>query len=167
MFMRQKKRYRTFVYVALVATLCLLIIALLWPKEAPFEEKGIEAGAEVGEAEKTDDSAEKNSSQDGSRESSGNEGKIDNNENPEESGSNGIQEEESGIGSDIMSYYVVRKSGSLISVFFNDGKGNEVKLEDTEILYELLTPEDQLAFDEGIKASSQEELSALLQDFES
>ena len=42
-----------------------------------------------------------------------------------------------------------------------------VQLETTEILYDLLGTEDQKLFDEGIPVKNQEELSALLQDFES
>ena len=34
MFTRQKKNYRIFVYAALVITLCILVAALMWPKEA-------------------------------------------------------------------------------------------------------------------------------------
>ena len=64
-------------------------------------------------------------------------------------------------------YYVVRRNGDIISVFFSDEKGQEIELETTGIVYELLTPEDQKRFDEGIKAESQEQLSSLLQDFES
>ena len=41
-----------------------------------------------------------------------------------------------------------------------------VQLETTEILYEMLGPEDQNLFDQGIRINSQEELSILLQDFE-
>ena len=40
-------------------------------------------------------------------------------------------------------------------------------LEDTEIIYEVLSMEDQKLFDEGITVKNQEELAVLLQDFES
>ena len=40
MFTRQKKNYRTFIYCALIVTICLLIGALLWPKDvSPQVEK--------------------------------------------------------------------------------------------------------------------------------
>ena len=71
------------------------------------------------------------------------------------------------ISSGLHSYYVVRKDGSNVSVFFVDEKGNQVKLEDTDIVYDVLTPDDQKSFDEGITVADQEELAALLQDFES
>ena len=65
------------------------------------------------------------------------------------------------------SYYLVRKDGTEISLFFVNNNGKEMKLEDTEIEYEFLMPEDQAAFEKGVKVESQEELAALLQDFES
>ena len=65
------------------------------------------------------------------------------------------------------SYYLVRKDGTEISLFFVNNNGKEIKLEDTEIEYEFLMPEDQAAFEKGVKVESQEELAALLQDFES
>lgn len=48
-----------------------------------------------------------------------------------------------------------------------DESGKQVKLENTDILYEFLPPDDQKSFDQGIKVATQEELAALLQDFES
>ena len=34
MFTRQKKNYRIFIYAALIITLCILVVALMWPKTA-------------------------------------------------------------------------------------------------------------------------------------
>ncbi len=50
---------------------------------------------------------------------------------------------------------------------FPAAAGSEVKLETTDILYDLLPLDDQKAFEEGVKVNTQEELAALLQDFES
>ena len=65
------------------------------------------------------------------------------------------------------SYYIVLKEGDAVSVFFVDSKGDKIKLEDTEILYDLLTVEDQQRFDKGIVIKNQEQLASLLQDYES
>ena len=73
----------------------------------------------------------------------------------------------SDISEETQSYYVVRKDGSQICVYFSSGSGSEVKLETTDILYDLLPLDDQKAFEEGVKVNTQEELAALLQDFES
>ena len=71
------------------------------------------------------------------------------------------------ISEEAQSYYVVRKDGSQICVYLASGSGSEVKLETTDILYDLLPLDDQKAFEEGVKVNTQEELAALLQDFES
>mgnify|MGYP002169651817 CR=1 FL=1 len=65
------------------------------------------------------------------------------------------------------SYYLVKKAGDAIKVFFVDKSGNEVELETTNIIYDVLGFEDQRLFEEGYKVGSQEELAMLLQDFES
>ena len=54
----------------------------------------------------------------------------------------------------------------MISVLFITEDGTQVKLEDTEIVYEVLPPEDQANFDKGIVVEEQEDLNTLLQDFE-
>ena len=60
----------------------------------------------------------------------------------------------------------MKKSGDAISVFFITEDGKQIKLEDTEIIYDLLPQEDQRNFDVGIVLEEQEQLSSLLQDFE-
>ena len=147
MFTRQKKNYRVFVYSLLVVTLCLLIASLLWPKDSVPEENRVNAQSETeekpSEAENENEPIEKD---------------------PQVSGE--IQQNED-MSQNSQSYYIVRKDGDSICVFFCSEDGSEVKLEETEILYDLLPAEDQKAFEEGIRAEGQEELAALLQDFES
>ncbi len=151
MFARRKKNYRTFIYAALIVTLCLLIIALLWPKDAPADGKEVKVSTdtEVSDNEKTN-----NDEVTKPKKNIDTESPVDDKQNTDISDQGG-------------SYYLVRKDGENISVYFVDEKGNEVKLEATDILYEFLPPDDQLAFEKGVKVNSQEELAALLQDFES
>lgn len=164
MFTRQRRNYRIFVYAALITTLCVLVAALMWPKEPESAENGhIKAGTEanadsrgdgegsVGDKKEHVDSDGKNDDKDG--DGLGNGEDFVNGDKPVVSD-----------GKD--TYYVVRRNGDRISVFFSAENGEEIELETTDILYELLTPEDQKIFDEGIKAESQEELSSILQDFE-
>ena len=47
MFTRQKKNYKTFVYVALIIMLCILIVALMWPKEAEPSNNDVKTGTNV------------------------------------------------------------------------------------------------------------------------
>lgn len=158
MFTRQKKNYRIFVYTALVITLCLLVAALFWPKDStPQDDAQVNAQTETGqEGQEQQEQIQDSGSDDGgsAAEQTGGSGDGDVMENDD-------------ISSGLHSYYVVRKDGSNVSVFFVDEKGNQVKLEDTDIVYDVLTPDDQKSFDEGITVADQEELAALLQDFES
>ena len=158
MFTRQKKNYRIFVYTALVITLCLLVAALFWPKDStPQDDAKVNAQTETGqEGQEQQEQIQDSGSDDGgsAAEQTGGSGDGDVRENDD-------------ISSGLHSYYVVRKDGSNVSVFFVDEKGNQVKLEDTDIVYDVLTPDDQKSFDEGITVADQEELAALLQDFES
>lgn len=152
MFTKQKKNYRTFVYTALVITLCLLITALLWPTEDSGENNMVNAKTEI--QVDGNDKVDKDHGNGQVESPSENDDKLEENQN-------------SDISREKESYYIVRKDGSRISVYFINEDGNEVKLETTEILYDLLTTEDQKAFKEGIRIDTQEDLAALLQDFES
>ena len=148
MFTRQKKNYRVFVYTALIITVCLLAAALLWPADDPAA--GTEAAADTAAETETPEKEE-----------------IPSADEPADSEKHEEDVNERGITQNSQSYYIVRSDGDGISVFFVSPDGEEVRLEDTDIIYELLPPEDQNSFDEGIKAESQDQLASLLQDFES
>lgn len=188
MFTQKRKNYRTFIYTAIIITLCFLIIAIAWPSE-PSEKDGYSAGQQV--------SAGVSSENGGSNEGSTPEGNAygnnsddtdddsdDFNDDDQNGGTyfngddfdddeygddedNFPPSENSDITGESQSYYLVKKAGESIKVFFVDHSGNEVELETTSILYEMLSYEDQALFDQGYKVSSQEELAVLLQDFES
>ncbi len=145
MFSKRRKNYRVFVVTALVISICILIIAILWPEAPSNEGENINANAQT--------NMEENSV---TKESTAN------NETPEEVSN----QEETGTSYNDKTYYIVKKYGDVISVFFVTEDGQQVKLEDTEIIYDLLTPEDQSNFERGIVVEEQEKLSSLLQDFE-
>ena len=151
MFTRNKRDYRTFIFSAVIVMLILLVIALAWP--VPEEEAEAMDGTKQSLPAGKEDAVEKEDSPD------------------EESGTEDFAENPSVEDSDMHvqnpSYYLVKRAGDQIAVFFCEGDGTMVQLETTEILYELLGTEDQKLFDEGIPVKNQEELSALLQDFES
>ena len=164
MFTRNKKNYRTFLYSAIVVTLCLLVIALAWPvKEVNDDPSGEQDAIVTNENSQTEDgdSEEVPAETDTSDPS----GTDQHGENSSTSGNHGS--EETNISENGESYYLVKRAGEQIIVYFCDGSGETVPLETTQILYEVLGPEDQKLFDEGIKVNSQEELGVLLQDFES
>ena len=170
MFARKPKRnYRAGALASVILCLCILIAVLAWPESPVEEDTGYD---DRGDSYiQSDDSVSQ-----GDR--YGEENEIESNEDedflpgmangslsslPEENLSE--NEENSMIHSET-SYYLVKKAGDVIVVFFCDASGNMVQLETTGILYGMLGPEDQKLFDVGIRIESQEELGILLQDFE-
>lgn len=143
MFSRQKRNYRVFIYAALVVAICVLIVLLFWPKEPDdviYQENNSTTGVKE---EHTYDYDE------------------DMNMTDKEETDDVVSKEE------LESYYLVKKDGDLIKVFFSDKYGDLIELEDTGIIYDLLPVEDQSRFEEGIKINTQEELSSLLMNYES
>lgn len=65
------------------------------------------------------------------------------------------------------SYYLVKNDNNIIKVYFYDTQGKCTLLEETNIMYEILSEVDQSRFDTGVKLSSREELNKLIMDYES
>ena len=160
MFTRNKKNYRTFIYAAIVITLCLLVVALAWPQEVPEEKPYGQQDAVI---TNNDPGPKDDDGEDGNGVSDDEDNEVDQNDQPVDN----QLDEENNMSQSGQSYYLVKRAGDQIVVYFCDDSGNTVQLETTQILYELLGPDDQALFDEGIKVESQEELGVLLQDFES
>ena len=172
MFTQKRKNYKTFIYTAIIITLCLLIIAIAWP--APPEEnpsanpdERVNAGlTDNGDEDKDGDGEQtyNNSGAAGSEWGDGDDEDDDGEDNEED---NFPTVEKPNMMTEGQSYYLVKKAGDAIKVFFVDQSGNKVELETTNIIYDVLGLEDQKLFEEGYKVGSQEELAMLLQDFES
>jgi len=64
-------------------------------------------------------------------------------------------------------YYLVKEIDGIIKVFHYDAQGNERLLQNTDISFSLLSESDQQMFSKGVILSVEEELTNLLQDFES
>ena len=169
MFTQKRKNYKTFIYTAIIITLCLLIIAIAWP--APPEDnlsqnpdERVSAGIADNGDEDRDGDGEKTDSYSGVAGSEWEDGDDDGEEEEED---NFPTVEKPNMMTEGQSYYLVKKAGDAIKVFFVDQSGNKVELETTNIIYDVLGLEDQKLFEEGYKVGSQEELAMLLQDFES
>ena len=65
------------------------------------------------------------------------------------------------------SYYLVKYDKDVIRVYFSDQTGKITELEETTIVYETLSEDDQKRFEEGIKLESRNDLNRLLMDYES
>ena len=171
MFTQKRKNYKTFIDTAIIITLCLLIIAIAWP--APPEEnlsanpdERVNAGLTDNGDDDGDEDEEKTDNNGGAAGSEWEDGddyddEVDNDED------NFPIAEKPNMMTEGQSYYLVKKAGDAIKVFFVDQSGTEVELETTSIIYDVLGVEDQKLFEEGCKVGSQEELAMLLQDFES
>lgn len=162
MFTKKRKDYRTFIFITVVITLCLLIIAIAWPTDPEIKQND-DPGTNVNSEQVSENPGQS---------SSGNAGENDNDEDNEddenwEEEDNFPPGEKTNISDEGESYYLVKKAGDAVKVFFVDHSGNEIELEDTNIIYDMLSYDDQALFDQGYKVKSQEELAVLLQDFES
>lgn len=157
---RKKKNYRTFIYSAIIVVLCLLIIVIAWPAETAAQENKDPADSTL-QSEIMNDFPVNGQAEDEDEKENENENDTD----PEDMYEN--DKDNSGITSAASSYYLVKRADGQIKVFFIDELGNQIELETTEIIYEVLGVEDQKLFDEGIVVKNQEELTVLLQDFES
>ena len=56
---------------------------------------------------------------------------------------------------------------NVIKIFFSDETGHLIELEDTSIVYETLSAQDQSRFKEGIKVENRDDLNRLMMDYES
>ena len=64
-------------------------------------------------------------------------------------------------------YYLLKYDNDVIRVYFSDQQGNLTELEETGIVYETLSTEDQQQFIEGIQVENRDALNRLLMDYES
>lgn len=161
MFTKKRKDYRTFIFITIVITLCLLIIAIAWPTDPEIKQND-DPGANVN-SEQISEKPGQNPSVDPNEKT--NDSDDDDEDWDEED--NFPPGEKTNISDESESYYLVKKAGDAVKVFFVDHSGNEIELEDTKIIYDMLSYDDQALFDQGYKVKSQEELAVLLQDFES
>lgn len=148
MFTRKKSLIeRKGFYIALVAILGVgyLITSLLTSPEEPTESKNISAN--VNQTVKQNN----NESEKASEKNNLNSDNIENN----------VQENQSS------EYYLVKESDGIVKVYQYDKNGKENLLRTTDILFSLLSEEDQNLFSEGVVVKTENELLELLQDFES
>lgn len=151
MFSKKKKNYRVILTTALIISICVLIALILWPTSPQTKSNEVNTNVE----------SKSDIDKDGNLNHSDQSTNPQNNHTENSYSDDGASTFEGG-----KSYYIVKKNGDVISVFFITGNGEQIKLEDTEILYETLPIEDQNNFDIGVIVEKQEELASLLQDFE-
>lgn len=153
---RKKKNYRTFIYAALIVFLCLVIVVIAWPEDssvlaADSEQTDLQEQQEDKQTLNAGDFIER----------------IENDLEEDEDEDEQDIPEVADIEEHAETYYLVRREDDRIKVFFVNEEGSEIELETTEIIYDVLGPEDQKLFDAGFRVDTQEQLAVLLQDFES
>ncbi len=175
MFTRQKKKsYQTFLYTAVVVTLCFLVIALLWPQENTEEPDPQTVNAHSGLRQNAEDPDDEDADAHGAQYGGGEDtygddedadGEDAHDGDPDLQDPNAAGHKKDNMTDDPDSYYLVKRADGRIKVFFVNAEGSMIELEDTGIVYEVLGPEDQKLFDEGCRVETQEALAVLLQDF--
>lgn len=147
----RKRNKSGIIAMSVVIIACLIAIAyVLWPKE-PNVDNDITADNQVSTEDQwnNEDTTGNISNEHG------------NNENT------GDNQQDQNIMEETNSYYLLRNDNGVINIYFCDGKGSETFLESTDILYEVLSENDQASFNEGYKVESRDQLFNILQDYES
>ncbi|MHC1722290.1 MAG: hypothetical protein AB9836_03680 [Aminipila sp.] len=154
MFTRKKSLIeRKGFYITLVAILGIgvLITSLLSSPEDATENENISAN--VNQTVKQNNTVKQNDIEND---------KVQKNTNlNSDNNDNNVQENQSS------EYYLVKESDGVIKVYQYDKNGEENLLRTTDILFSLLSEEDQKLFSEGVVVKNENELLELLQDFES
>lgn len=64
-------------------------------------------------------------------------------------------------------YYLLKYDNDVVCVYFSDQQGNLTELEETAIVFETLSTEDQKQLMDGIQVENRDALNRLLMDYES
>ena len=64
-------------------------------------------------------------------------------------------------------YYLLKYDNDVVCVFFSDQQGKLTELEETAIVFETLSTEDQKQLMDGIQVENRDALNRLLMDYES
>lgn len=120
---QKRKNYKTFIYTAIIITLCLLIIAIAWP--APPEDnlsqnpdERVSAGiADNGDEDRDGDGSTDDNNSSDTADSEWEDDDDDDEDNEED---NFPTVEKPNMMTEGQSYYLVKKAGDAIKVFFVD-----------------------------------------------
>ncbi|MGC2872997.1 hypothetical protein ACPW7J_07805 [Ihubacter sp. rT4E-8] len=147
----QKKKNHTWIYVALALTVVILAVFLLI---------GALSSRNAREAERVNLESRV---QDLPQEDKQDDTQVDSPKSAEED----PEEKEDDNQQFYQSYYLVKYDNNVIKIFFSDETGKLTELEETGIIYETLSAQDQQRFAEGIKLERRDDLNKLMMDYES
>lgn len=63
--------------------------------------------------------------------------------------------------------YLMREEAGVVNIYFIDAQGKETFLRDTNIVFSLLSQEDQNLLSKGLYLETEDDIQAILQDYES
>ncbi len=160
----QKKRNFTWIYVCAVLIIAIFaVIILIGALTSRGEEEALKANLES----RVDENAASVPSQE-PQEGEPQGGEPQDAEPSEEDGTEtGDESQKDDSKQFYQSYYLVKYDSNVIKIYFSDESGNLVQLEETGIVYETLSPQDQQRFVKGVKAGDRDELNRLIMNYES
>lgn len=71
------------------------------------------------------------------------------------------------INEETSAYYLLKEVNGIIKLYHYDEEGNEHLLTDTDIIYSLISKNDQESFSNGVILKNLDQVNLMLQDFES
>ena len=145
MFSQRRKKYKNLVWASVLTAVAILALVALLGYLGSFRDKNYE-------------------------ETPANE-VVSTEENSAEFEENDAEEEGEAVSAarDIkkQTYYLLKYDNDVVRVYFSDQQGELTELEETDIVYETLSTEDQKQFVEGIQVENRDALNRLLMDYES
>ena len=153
----QKKKSHTWVYVC--AALVIAIIAVFILIGALGSRSSSEDALQTNLEARADEKSEQNQTE--------GEDSAEKTEDSRQTENNTMPEEKNTQNQFYQSYYLVKYDKNSIKIFFSDETGKMTQLEETTIVYETLSSEDQKRFQEGVKVESRDDLNRLIMDYES
>ena len=156
MFSRKKKNYAWVYVCGILAILIIAVFILIGAFTDRNDKDALQASLESKANQSEDSSSDSESirtpqTQDNSK------GETE----------DGAEENKNDQNQFYQSYYLVKYDNHVIKIFFSDETGNLTELEETTIVYETLSEEDQRRFREGIQVSGRDDLNRLIMDYES
>lgn len=147
----QKKKNHIWIFVCLALIIAIIaVVILIGTLRTGSEEENLRASLETRAEENDDRSVTEDTENSQTVEEENSESEKNNSENQF-----------------FQSYYLVKSDNNVVKIFFSDETGKLTELEETGIVYETLSTEDQSRFQEGVKVESRDDLNRLIMDYES
>ena len=151
MFSQRRKKYRNVVWASVLTAVAILAMVALLGYLGSFRDKNY-SETNVNELVAT---------QAGTVEADGDDSAVDNDHHDID------DDEDSEPLAKKQTYYLLKYDNDVVCVYFSDQQGKLTELEETAIVYETLSTEDQRQLMDGIQVENRDALNRLLMDYES